>query len=61
MCEFTVMLNGKAHLKDVVYAKAQGNGVFVKNVLGETEEYKDCRISEVDVNTAKLILTSTKP
>jgi predicted RNA-binding protein len=59
MCEFNVILNGKIQFKDVIYAKAERNNVTVKNVLGETKEFKNTKIVEVDVNSAKLILTPT--
>jgi len=61
MCEFNVIFNGKTKFKDVVYAKIQGNNVVVKNVLGEIREFKNCVITEVDVNATKLVLTATKP
>jgi len=61
MCEFNVILNGKTLFKDVVYAKTEGNNVIAKSVLGETKEFKNCKILEVDVNSTKLILTATKP
>jgi predicted RNA-binding protein len=57
MCEFNVILNGKTVLKDVVYAKTDGKTVTVKNVLGETKELKNCKITEVDVNSTRLVLT----
>jgi predicted RNA-binding protein len=58
MCEFNVVLNGKIQFKDVVYAKSDGNDVMVKNVLGETKEFKNCTITEVDVNSTRLVLTA---
>ena len=61
MCEFNVIFNGKNQFKDVVYAKAVGNNVIVKNVLGETKEFKNCTITEVDVNSTKMVLTIVKP
>ncbi len=60
MCEFNVVLNGKTQFKDVVYAVTKGNKVTVKNVLGETKEFVNCTITEVDVNSAKLVLSSIK-
>jgi predicted RNA-binding protein len=60
MCEFNIILDEKTVLKDVVYAKADGNNVIVKNVLGETKEFKNCKITEVDVNTTRLILAELK-
>ena len=61
MCEFDVILNGKSQIKDVVYAKTEGGNVFVKNVLGESKEFKNCVITEVDVNSTKLVLTASNP
>lgn len=60
MCEFKVILNGEILFQDVVYAKSEGNKIIVKNVLGEAKEFKNCRIDEVNVNTTKLILKTTK-
>jgi predicted RNA-binding protein len=61
MCEFNVIINGETLFKDVFYAKNEGNNVIVKNVLGEAREFKNCKITEVNVNTTKLILTAIKP
>jgi predicted RNA-binding protein len=58
MCEFNVILDGKTQFKDVIYAKYDGNNVTVKNVLGETKEFKNCTITEVDVNSTRLVLTA---
>ena len=56
MCEFNVILNGKIQFKDVIYAKVEGANVVVKNILGEAKEFKNCKIIEVDVNSARLVL-----
>ena len=61
MCEFNVILNGEILFKDVVYAKTEGDNVIVKSVLGEAKEFKNCKITEVNVNTTKLVLTAVKP
>ena len=61
MCEFNVFLNGKTQFKDVVYAKMENNNVTVKNILGETKEFKNCKITEVDVNSTRLVLAAMKP
>ena len=60
MCEFNVILNGKVELKDVIYAKVDGYNVTVKNILGEAKEFKNCKIVEVDVNSARLVLSVQK-
>ena len=57
MCEFNVILNGEIQFKDVIYAKIEANNVIVKNILGEAREFKNCKIIEVDVNYAKLVLS----
>jgi len=61
MCEFNIILDGEILFKDVVYAKTEGNNITVKNVLGEAREFKNCKITEVNVNTTRLILTAVKP
>jgi len=61
MCEFNVILNGETVFKDVVYAKTEGTSVTVKNVLGEAKKFKNCKITEVDVNSTRLVLTALKP
>jgi predicted RNA-binding protein len=58
MCEFNVILNGKTLFREAVYAKSENNNVTVKNVLGETKEFKNCKIAEVDVNATKLVLAA---
>jgi predicted RNA-binding protein len=58
MCEFNVVLNGKAVFKDVIYARMEGNKIIVRDVLGKSKEFKDCKITEVDVNSTRLILSS---
>jgi len=58
MCEFNVILDGKTQFKDAVYAKMEGKNVTVKNIIGQTKEFKNCKITEVDVNATRLVLTS---
>ena len=60
MCEFNVSLNGKTVFKDVVYAKTENNNVTVKNIMGEAKEFKNCKITEVDVNSTRLVLVAVK-
>ena len=60
MCEFNVILNDKIQFKDVIYAKIEGDDVIVKNILGEVKEFQGCKIVEVDVNLARLVLVSLK-
>lgn len=60
MCEFKVILDGEEVFRDVVYAKAYDEKVMVRDVIGETREFQNCRIITVDVNNAQLILSSLK-
>jgi len=60
MCEFDVVLDGKTVFKEVVYAKAVGNTVTVKNVLGESKEFKNCSIAEIDESSTRLVLSAAK-
>jgi predicted RNA-binding protein len=61
MCEFNVILNGKTLFKDVVYATTEGANILVKNVLGESMTFKNCKIIEVDVNSTRLVLATVNP
>jgi predicted RNA-binding protein len=60
MCEFKVLKKDKIVFKDAVYAKADGNKVTVRDVLGVSKVFEDCTIAEVDVNTERLILSPIK-
>jgi predicted RNA-binding protein len=60
MCEFKVILDGKTVFKDVIYAKTESNNVIVKDVLGESKEFRNCKITEVDVNSTRLVLSTLK-
>ena len=33
----------------------------LKNILGEAKEFKNCKISEGDVNSTRLVLTALNP
>jgi predicted RNA-binding protein len=59
MCEFKLILNGETVFKDVVLAKVKGSNVSVKDVLGQSKEFKNCKILEVDVNSTRLVLSSS--
>ncbi len=61
MCEFNIILGGKTLFKDVIYVKVEGDNVTVRNILGESKEFKDCKIVEVDVNYTRLVLVPVKP
>jgi len=56
MCEFNVIVNGKIQMKDVIYAKAEGGNVFVRNIMGEAKEFNNSRIAEVDVPNQRMVI-----
>ena len=58
MCEFSVVLGGKKVFEDVIYAKADGNKVTLKDVLGDSRVLENCRITEIDVGSERLVLSS---
>ena len=58
MCEFSVLFQNKMVFKDAVYAKADGNKVTVKDVLGASKIFENCKIVEVDVNSERLVLST---
>jgi len=57
MCEFEVLVKGEVVFKDAVYAKADGNKVILKDVLGVSKVFEDCKIVEIDVNSERLVLS----
>ncbi len=59
MCEFNVLIKGEIVFKDAVYAKVDGNKVILKDVLGISKEIENCKIVEVDVNSERLVLSSS--
>lgn len=56
MCEFKVLKQGEIMFKDAVYAKADGNTVTVRDVLGVSKTFEKSRIAEVDVRSERLLL-----
>ena len=61
MCEFKVIVNRNTVFKDAVYAKADGSKVIVKDILGDTKEFQNYKITELNVNTQQLILSPMEP
>jgi len=60
MCEFNVLLDGQKVFSDVIYAKVDGTTVMVKNIIGGSKEYKNVKITEMDVTTARLVIETVK-
>lgn len=60
MCEFTVILNGKTVFREAIFAKTDGNNVTVKNALGEAKEFKNCKITEVNESSTRLVLAAVE-
>jgi len=59
MCEFNVLFKGKIVFKDAIYAKVDGNKVILKDVLGVSKVFEDCKIVEINVNSERLVLSSS--
>jgi predicted RNA-binding protein len=51
-----VFLEGEEVMRDVVYARDEGNRVLLRDVLGETKVIGRARILEVNVSTTRLLL-----
>ena len=60
MCEFSVFLGKEIVCRDVIYAKVESDKVFVKDVLGASKTFENCRIVEIDVSSERLTIASTK-
>lgn len=56
MCEFKVFLGGERVMEDVIFAKVDGRGVTLRDVVGETRVFEGASIVEVNVPAARLIL-----
>lgn len=60
MCEFTVLLKGNKVFEDVTYAKEEGSKVILRDVLGNSKILENCRITEIDVGSERLVLSPIK-
>jgi predicted RNA-binding protein len=60
MCEFNVIVDGQTVFNDVIYAKIDGCTVIVRNIIGEAKEYKNVKVTEVDVATSRFVLETIK-
>jgi predicted RNA-binding protein len=56
MCEFTVYLKGEKVMEDVIFARADGKGVVVKDVMGDSKSFPGARIVEVNVVSKRLVI-----
>ncbi len=57
MCELKVIVENAVEFENVIYAKTIGNRVIVKDILGKSREFENCRITEVDVSNEHLVLS----
>lgn len=60
MCEYKVFLDGDLVFDEVIYAKADGDRVLLRNVIGETKVVENCRIIEVNVGETKIVLARSR-
>lgn len=60
MCEFKIILDGTQVAEDVVYARAEGKNVVLRDILGKSITLRDAKINEVNVLTTRMILTRTR-
>jgi predicted RNA-binding protein len=60
MCELKVIIGNEVEFENVIYAKSIENRVVVKDILGKSKEFKDYKITEVDISKEQLILSPIK-
>ena len=60
MCELKVIIENKVAFENAIHAKSIENKVVVKDILGKSREFKNSKISEVDINKEQLILSPLK-
>ena len=59
MCELKVIIENKIVFKDAIYAKVTENKVIIKSILGQTKEFQNHTITEVNIAKEQLILSKT--
>jgi predicted RNA-binding protein len=60
LCELKAIIKNKVEFDNVIYAKTIENKVIVKDILGKSKEFKNYKITEVDINKEQLILSPIK-
>jgi len=60
MCELKVIMDNKIVFKDAIYAKETENKVIVQSILGQTKEFQNHTITEINIAKEQLILSKTK-
>jgi predicted RNA-binding protein len=58
LCEFKVLNEGEVVFEGAVYAKVDGSNVTVRDVLGVSKTFEKTRITEVNVNSERLLLAA---
>lgn len=60
MCEFKVLLRGVGEVKDVasdiIYAKLEGDGVVLRDIIGREHRVSSAIVEEIDVSRENLKL-----
>ncbi len=56
MCEFKVYLDGEKVMEDVIFAKAEGGRVLLRDIIGETKKLEGATIEEVNVLETRLVI-----
>jgi len=57
VCEFKVFLDGVKVAEDIIYARAEGLRVTLRDILGKPTVLDGARIVEVDVMSTRLVLS----
>ena len=59
MCELNVIIENKIVFKNAIYAKVTENKVIIQTILGQTKEFQNHTITEVNIAKEQLILSKT--
>ena len=60
MCELKVIIENKIVFKNAIYAKETENKVIIQSILGQTKEFQNHTITEVNITKEQLVLSKTK-
>jgi len=60
MCELKVLRKKEVVFENAIYARAEGNKVTIRDVLGVSKVFDDCAIAEVDISKERMLLESVR-
>mgnify|MGYP001074944500 CR=1 FL=1 len=60
MCEFRVIFDGKKVFEDAISVKDDGKRLLVRDVMGQSREFPNCRVVEISVEREELVIAKAR-